>query len=64
MLVLSRKLDESIIITVPPSDSVQQIRVTILEARGDKTRMGFRAERDIVIHREEIQRVVDKCLAE
>lgn len=59
MLVLSRKLNESVVITVPPSPAAQQIRVTILETRGDKTRMGFRAERDIVIHREEIQRVVD-----
>lgn len=59
MLVLSRKKDEAVIITVPPSAVAQQVKVKVLEFREGKMRIGFAAERDIVIHREEIQRVVD-----
>lgn len=59
MLVLSRKKDEAVIITVPPSAVAQQVKVKVLEFRDGKMCIGFYAERDIVIHREEIQRVVD-----
>jgi carbon storage regulator len=59
MLVLSRKLDERIQITVPPSAVPQIIQLLIIEVRGDKVRIGLNADRSVMIHREEIQRIVD-----
>lgn len=47
MLVLSRKKKEAIVI----DDS---IRITLLEIRGDKARLGIEAPKDITIHRAEI----------
>ena len=55
MLVLSRKKNESVIITVGD----QRIRVMVIEIRGDKARLGFAAPKDVTIHREEIQSEVD-----
>ena len=59
MLVLSRRIDEGITITVPPSPHAQSISVKVIEIRGDKVRIGFEAEKSVIIHRDEIQRVVD-----
>jgi carbon storage regulator len=47
MLVLSRQRDETIVI----GDS---IRITIVEVRGDKVRIGIDAPKDITVHRQEI----------
>jgi len=47
MLVLSRQCDETIIIG-------DNIRVTIVEVRGDKVRIGIDAPRDVSVHRQEI----------
>lgn len=47
MLVLSRQSDEAIIIG-------DNIRVTIVEVRGDKVRIGIDAPRDVSVHRQEI----------
>ena len=60
MLVLSRKANEVVQITVPASAEPQIIRVMVVEIRGDKSRIGFTADRSVVIHREEIQRVIDE----
>jgi carbon storage regulator CsrA len=55
MLVLSRKENESIIITIPanakPGD---QIVVTVVEAQAGKTRLGFEAPNYIPVHRKEV----------
>jgi carbon storage regulator CsrA len=59
MLVLSRKKDEVVQITVPPSAVAQVIKVMVVEVRPDKTRIGFEADRSVIIHREEIQRIVE-----
>jgi carbon storage regulator len=48
MLVLSRKRSESIVI----SDG---IKVTIIEIRGDKVRLGIDAPTDVPVHRAEVQ---------
>lgn len=48
MLVLSRKKDESIVI----GDG--SIRITVVEIRGDKVRLGIEASRDVSVHRQEI----------
>ncbi|MCA9049021.1 MAG: carbon storage regulator CsrA [Planctomycetaceae bacterium] len=47
MLVLSRQRDETIII----GDS---IRITIVEVRGDKVRIGIDAPKDVTVHRQEV----------
>ena len=48
MLILTRKVDESIVID-------DYITITILEA-GDSVRVGIEAPRDIEVHREEVYR--------
>lgn len=57
MLVLSRYTGESIIID-------NKIRLTVMSFRGHggriKVRLGFEAEDDVKIHREEVQRVIDR----
>lgn len=47
MLVLSRKNDESVRIG-------DDIVVTVVEIRGDKVRLGFRAPTEVPVHREEV----------
>ena len=51
MLVLSRQRDETIVI----DDS---IRITIVDVRGDKVRIGVQAPRDVSVHRQEIYDVI------
>lgn len=53
MLVLSRQSDETIIIG-------DNIRVTIVEVRGDKVRIGIDAPRDVAVHRQEIYDAIRK----
>lgn len=47
MLVLTRKVNQSIII----GDSIE---VVVLEVRGEQVRIGIKAPRDVVVHRSEI----------
>ena len=54
MLVLSRKKDETIRIIVPPSDRPMVIDIMAVEIRGDKTRIGVQAEREVMVHRREV----------
>lgn len=51
MLILSRRLNESIVIS-------DEIVVTVLEVRGDQVRLGIRAPRHVTVHREEVQREI------
>lgn len=52
MLVLTRRKDEAIIIG-------DNIRVTVVEIRGDRVKLGFEAPGEVTVHREEIhQRIV------
>ena len=53
MLVLSRQSDETIIIG-------DNIRVTIVEVRGDKVRIGIDAPRDVAVHRQEIYDAIQR----
>ena len=53
MLVLSRYKDEVVRIN-------DNIRVMVIEVRGDKVRLGFDAPRDVSVHREEIWLQVQK----
>lgn len=54
MLVLSRDVNERVIITIPPSSKPQRVVVTAVATCGSRTRLGFDAERDVEIFREEI----------
>ena len=47
MLVLSRKKDESIVIN-------NDIRIVVVEIRGDKVRLGIEAPKDVPVHRQEV----------
>ncbi len=47
MLVLSRKLDEKIVIN-------GNIILTVVEVRGDKVRIGIEAPTDVPVHRKEV----------
>lgn len=51
MLILSRRLNESIVIN-------DDIVVTVLEVRGDQVRLGIRAPKSVTVHREEVQREI------
>ena len=53
MLVLTRKFDESIVI----GDS---ITVTIIEAQGDRVRLGISAPAEVSVHRENFSPVPKK----
>jgi len=54
MLVLTRRVDETVIIDVPASETPTQIRVKVTDIRGDKVRVGFEAPHSIAINREEV----------
>ena len=47
MLVLSRKKNETIVVD-------EHIRITVIEIRGDKVRLGIEAPKDLPVHREEV----------
>ncbi len=47
MLVLSRKPNQSIVIS-------SDIIVTVIEIRGDQVRLGIKAPRNVTVHRDEV----------
>ncbi len=47
MLVLSRKKNECIVIN-------NDIRIVVVEIRGDKVRLGVEAPREVPVHRQEV----------
>jgi carbon storage regulator len=51
MLVLSRQLEESIVIG-------DQIIVKVVDIRGDKVRLGIVAPENIPVHRQEVQEAI------
>lgn len=53
MLVLSRKKDEVIVIG-------DDIRITVVEIRGDKVRLGISAPCDMSVHRLEIYEAIQR----
>ena len=52
MLVLSRRVGESIVIG-------DDVTVTVLEVRGDVVRVGVQAPRSVPVHREELLRELE-----
>ena len=53
MLVLSRKLNETIVIN-------DNIVVTVVEVRKDKVRLGIEAPREVPVHRREVYDAIKK----
>lgn len=53
MLVLSRKVGESILIG-------NDIVITVVAYRGDKVRLGIKAPSDVRVDREEIREIIDR----
>ncbi|MEZ6090376.1 MAG: carbon storage regulator CsrA [Pirellulaceae bacterium] len=53
MLVLSRKKNESIVIN-------NDIRIVIVEIRGDKVRLGVEAPREVPVHRREVYDAIQR----
>ena len=53
MLVLARKSQESVVIA-PTDDLHELVRVTVIEIAGGKVKLGFKADKDLAIHREEV----------
>lgn len=47
MLVLTRKLNQSIIIG-------DEIEITVLEVRGEQVRIGISAPKNVAVHRKEV----------
>ncbi|QDV26718.1 carbon storage regulator CsrA [Aureliella helgolandensis] len=54
MLVLSRNLDESIVIG-------EQIEIVIVEVRGDRVRLGIKAPRTTAVHRKEVFQAIKRA---
>ena len=57
MLVLSRKKNESIVID-------GAVKITVVEVRGDKVRLGIEAPREVPIHRSEVYDAIRRSQAE
>jgi len=56
MLVLSRKANESIVISV--GEAI--IEIMVAEIRGDKVRLGVTAPREIPVHRREVYEEIQR----
>jgi len=53
MLVLSRKLNEVILID-------DKIKIVIVEIRGDKVRLGIDAPKEVSVHRQEVWAAIQR----
>ena len=53
MLVLTRKVNESIVIG-------HDITVTVVDIRGDKIRLGIKAPKDVSVHRREVYETIKR----
>lgn len=53
MLVLTRRVDESIMIG-------DDIRIVVVEVRGEQVKLGIEAPRHIPVHREEVYREIQE----
>ena len=51
MLVLSRLKEQTIVIG-------EDVRITVVDVKGDKVRLGIEAPRHIAVHREEVFRAL------
>ena len=56
MLVLSRSVDEQIVI----GEGANQVVITIVAVRGDKARVGIAAAKEIPVHRFEVYQAIHR----
>jgi len=56
MLVLTRRINESIVIN-------DDISVLVVEIRGDRVRLGIEAPKDVVVHRKEVYEAIKETTA-
>lgn len=59
MLVVSRRVGESIIMKVPPSSTETFVKIMVVGKRLNIARIGVEAPIEVTIHREEVQRRID-----
>lgn len=57
MLVLTRRPGEAIVIG-------SDVKITVLEVRGDQIRIGIDAPRSVKVHREEVYREIERTNAD
>lgn len=60
MLVLSRQRDEEIVIEVPPSSTPTTVRVTVVDVKGEKVRLGIDAPKEVPVHRKEVYNAIQR----
>jgi carbon storage regulator len=53
MLVLTRKINESIMVG-------DDVKITIVDVKGDQVKLGITAPRQVAVHREEVYREIQK----
>ena len=68
MLILTRRIGENLVITLPEGEELKklagtQFTVGILSVKGNQVRTGIDAPKSITVHREEIQQRVDAGLS-
>jgi len=57
MLVLARTIDQSIMIG-------DDIKITVVDIRGNKVRLGITAPSDVPVHREEVFKEINQAKAQ
>jgi carbon storage regulator CsrA len=64
MLILSRRLDEKVILTLPDGERVTIQVIGFKSGTPLTVRLGFDAPKEIAIHREEVQQDIDEGRAQ
>lgn len=59
MLILSRRADEDIVLSIPEGLPAQRVTVTVLSVMGKQVRIGIEADKAIEVHRAEVQQYID-----
>lgn len=54
MLALTRRIGETVILRIPPSDKEMKVEVTYVGLKGISVKLGFEAPREVNIFRKEI----------
>ena len=57
MLVLTRRINESIVIN-------DDVSILVVEVRGDRVRLGIEAPKDVAVHRKEVYDVIKEPSAD
>lgn len=60
MLVLSRFKNEDVIIGKAGDVLTEPIVITVVEVRGNKVRIGIKADKSMSVHRKEVQDAINK----